>query len=456
MLRLPEDFQSAMEKKLGSEFPDFLASLEQQPPVSIRINPEKPASVKTDSDVLWTKSGKYLNTRPGFTFDPLFHSGCYYVQEASSMFLEQAFRQTIDSDKAITVLDLSAAPGGKSTHILSLLNSNSLLVSNEVIRSRASILNENILKWGHANVIVTNNDPEHFQSLPGFFDAIVVDAPCSGEGLFRKDPQAVDQWSSENVALCAARQKRILADIWPSLKENGILIYCTCTHNEQENEENLTWLLSEHEPEFIALKTEESWGIEEVSNGEIIGYRFYPHRVRGEGFFLSVMRKKENTASSRTKLKQKLVPAPKKYIQTLSGWIQNSEAFEFYQHNEFVFVLPKECIQKAETISQHLKIVNPGTTLASVKHDKFIPEHAAALSIHLNRLHFPQVSFNYDDAIKFLRKDVLGPVDGTKGFCLVTYENAPLGWLNNLGTRVNNLYPNEWRIRNTQPDKKGN
>lgn len=453
MLRLPEDFQSAMEKKLGSGFPDFLSALTQEPPVSIRINPNKAAPVKTDGGVPWTEFGKYLDSRPAFTFDPLFHSGCYYVQEASSMFLEQAFRQVVDLNKAITVLDLSAAPGGKSTHILSLLNANSLLVSNEVIRSRASILNENIIKWGCSNVIVTNNDPEHFQSLPGFFDVIVVDAPCSGEGLFRKDPQAVDQWSPENVALCAARQKRILADIWPSLKENGLLIYCTCTHNEQENEENLAWLAREHEVEFISLKTEEGWGIEEVSKDKTIGYRFYPHRVKGEGFFLSVMRKNEGTEPMRIKLKQKLTRPPKKYIQNLSEWIKNSEAFEFFQHNEFVFVLPKERVQETEIIGQQLRIVNPGTTLASVKHEKFIPEHSAALSIHLHQTHFPKLSFTYDDAIKFLRKDVLGPVDAPIGFCLASYEDIPMGWVNNLGNRINNLYPNEWRIRSAQQKK---
>ena len=196
-----------------------------------------------------------FNERPSFTLDPSFHGGKYYVQEASSMFLEQAFCATYQFSRiALNVLDLCAAPGGKSTHLLSLMNKNSLLVSNEVIQSRAAILSENIQKWGHGNVIVTNNDPKDFQRLPGFFDVIVVDAPCSGEGLFRKDPNALKEWSEDVVALCSRRQRRILNDVWPTLKTGGLLIYSTCTYNADENEENLKWLKEEYHVESIPLK----------------------------------------------------------------------------------------------------------------------------------------------------------------------------------------------------------
>ena len=180
--------------------------------------------------------------RPSFTFDPLFHAGTYYVQEASSMFLEQALKQSVDLSQPLRVLDLCAAPGGKSTLLQSLLNKESLLVSNDVIKSRAAILEENIVKWGAANVVVTNNDPAHFARLENYFDAIVIDAPCSGSGLFRRDPEAINEWSENNVQLCSQRQQRIVADVWPALKQNGILIYSTCSYSAEEDEAILDWM----------------------------------------------------------------------------------------------------------------------------------------------------------------------------------------------------------------------
>lgn len=219
-----------------------------------------------------------------FTLDPAFHAGAFYVQEASSLFLEQVLKQTVDLTKPLRVLDLCAALYGKSTHLLSLLSSDSLLISNEVIRARAQILWENIQKWGHLNVIVTNSDPSAFQQLKGYFDVILVDAPCSGEGLFRKDAEACQEWSEENVNLCSQRQRRILNDVWPALKENGILIYSTCTYNENENEANLNTLAAEHNVEFVSLNLKPEWNIETISSNDAIGYRFYPHRIKGEGF----------------------------------------------------------------------------------------------------------------------------------------------------------------------------
>ncbi|MEX2233333.1 MAG: RsmB/NOP family class I SAM-dependent RNA methyltransferase, partial [Cyclobacteriaceae bacterium] len=264
MKPLPVKFEESIHRKLGGALPGFLKSLQEPPPVSIRIHPVKSQHQIADERVPWSKYGEYLPTRPQFTLDPLFHAGSYYVQEASSMFLEQALKQSVNLDQSLNVLDLCAAPGGKSTHLLSLLNRDSLLVSNEAIRSRASILSENIQKWGYPNTIVTNNDPADFRKLKGFFDVIVIDAPCSGEGLFRKNPDAMDEWSPENVQLCAGRQKRILSDAWDSLRENGVLIYCTCTYNESENEDNLRWLQENYSVEFLKLSTDPSWGVDEV------------------------------------------------------------------------------------------------------------------------------------------------------------------------------------------------
>ena len=451
MIDLPRDFTDFIQRKLGSAFPDFIGSLESPAPTSIRINPAKRPVLNSDQKVPWSDFGLYLAKRPVFTLDPLFHAGAYYVQEASSMFLEQIIKQSVALEKSLNVLDLSAAPGGKSTHLLSLINNKSLLVSNEVIRSRASILAENIQKWGHTNSIVTNNDPEHFQSLTGFFDVIVVDAPCSGEGLFRKDPEAVKEWSQQNVSLCSARQKRIVSDVWPALKENGILIYCTCTYNELENEENLNWFSQQNDVEFLSIKKDSKWGVEEVRKEKVIGYQFFPHRVKGEGFFISVMKKLATEESRKTKIKNPFAAPSKKITEELKTWITDPEDQFFAQHNDRVFFLPKSKVSEAETLLQHLKIVNIGTGAATVKHEKLIPEHSLALSAKLDQQHFTNIPLSYDDAIRYLRKDPLTLTGFKKGFAIVTYENVPLGWVNVLDNRINNLHPSEWRIRMASP-----
>jgi 16S rRNA C967 or C1407 C5-methylase (RsmB/RsmF family)/NOL1/NOP2/fmu family ribosome biogenesis protein len=449
MVNLPGAFKESIQQKLGEEFGAFEQSLGQFSPVSIRINPRKQNNIMCDARVAWTDFGFYLTERPKFTFDPLFHAGTYYVQEASSMFLEQVFKQHI-SGEALNVLDLSAAPGGKSSHILSLINDKSLLVSNEVIRSRASILAENLLKWGHPNNIVTNNDPQDFARVEGFFDVIVVDAPCSGEGLFRKEPESVNEWSPENVSLCASRQKRILADVWPALKENGILIYSTCTYNDLENEENMKWLSENHEVEFLSLKVEAEWGVTESTLNSVKGYRFFPHRAKGEGFFLSVMRKKEATREN-FKAKKTLTSASKKISEALSNWIHHPVDFQFFQHQDFVFIFPQGKVNELEFVKQNLKFVQAGTTLAVTKHDKAIPEHGSAMSIFLNQENFDSVELNLQQAIQYLRRETFEWTDQPKGFQLMKYQNVPLGWINSLGNRFNNLYPIDWRIRTQLP-----
>lgn len=450
MNRLPEKFEESIRKKLGDQFPAFVSSLQEPPPVSIRINPFKNNHYPALHSVPWSQYGRYLPARPVFTLDPLFHAGSYYVQEASSMFLEQALKQSVNLNESLNVLDLCAAPGGKSTHLLSLLNEESLLVSNEVIRSRASILSENIQKWGYSNAIVTNNDPKDFQHLKGFFDVIVIDAPCSGEGLFRKDPEAIQEWSAENVQLCSNRQKRIVADVWDALRENGILIYCTCTYNESENEENLKWLQENYQVEFLKLTTDASWGIEEVACNKIFAYRFFPHQAKGEGFFISVIRKNEPTASIRLKSKKSLGTPLKKIQETLQGWISVASPVTFFQFNDLLFYTPSSKASEIEFLLQQLRILYAGTNLAALKHDKLVPDHALALSIQLNKNAFTTVDISQTEAIKYLRKDVIHLNDMAIGHCLLTFENHPLGWANVLSNRVNNMYPSDWRIRISQ------
>ncbi len=263
-MQLPSSFIKSIEQSPGFDKEAFEKVHESGGQItSVRINPAKicnkqlaisnelcgltnnQSSIINNAaeKLLWSSNGFYLQQRPSFTLDPLFHAGAYYVQEASSMFLEEALKQTVDLSQSIKVLDLCAAPGGKSTLIQSVINDTSLLVSNEVIKTRVNVLSENITKWGAANVIVTNNDAKDFQRLPDYFDVIVVDAPCSGSGLFRKDPDAIREWSEQNVQLCSQRQQRILADVLPALKDDGVLIYSTCSYSQEEDEAIADWLI---------------------------------------------------------------------------------------------------------------------------------------------------------------------------------------------------------------------
>ncbi len=445
-MQFPEAFQKRMQATLAEEWPDFEATHQQPSFTSIRLNPAKQKPYDL-AKIAWTDFGYFLPERPSFTLDPTFHAGTYYVQEASSMFLEQVLKQTVDLTKPLHVLDLCAAPGGKSTHLLSLLNRESLLVSNEVIRSRASILSENIQKWGNANVVVTNNDPKDFQRLNGFFDVMVVDAPCSGEGLFRKEPKAMEEWSEDNVALCAQRQQRILADVWPALKQDGILIYCTCTYNEKENEENMGWLIqnSMFKVESLKLKVESEWGVEEIVKNGIFGYRFFPHKVKGEGFFISALRKKDEAEEVSLRTKTQLPLVSKKIAERVNEWLLHPH--QLILLDDLIVALPEQFSTEINWLANNLNVVTKGTAVATLKHEKLIPEHAVALSLELNRNQFTEIELSLDQALAYLRKETPLIGEGQKGFALVTYQNHPLGWVNLLGNRINNLYPANWRVR---------
>ncbi len=444
-LHLPAEFENYMKTRLGPDFNNFHASLEQTPPVSIRYNPAK-SGQQSGEAVGWCNAGRYLPERPSFTLDPRLHAGIYYVQEASSMFLEQGIIQSINLKKPLNVLDLCAAPGGKSTHMLSLLSRESLLISNEVIRSRASILSENLQKWGHENTIVTNNDPSDFQNLPDFFDLIVVDAPCSGEGLFRKEPEAMNEWSSKNAELCTLRQRRILNDVWPSLKPGGILIYSTCTYNEKENIENLGWCKTQHELDFIKLEIKKEWSIEEIEKENAIGYQLFPHKVRGEGFFMGVMRKKGNPTSS-LRAKDTLNYPSKVQIKELSQWMKSPETQSFFLHNRTVRILPVNKFTELQIALNRLNVLTAGTAVAEIMRNKYVPDHGFSLSIQLRKENFNCISLDKDQALEYLRKNNFVMDLSQPGFSMVEFEGLPLGWVNILPNRFNNLYPATWRIR---------
>ncbi|NOT52456.1 MAG: Fmu (Sun) domain protein [Chitinophagaceae bacterium] len=408
---------------------------------SIRLNPSKPFNAQdTTYNVPWSQYGFYLNERPSFTFDPLFHAGCYYVQEASSMFLEQALKQTLDLSKPLKVLDLCAAPGGKSTHIHSLISDDSLLVSNEVIRSRANILKDNIIKWGCENVVVTNNDPKGFSKLENYFDLIVVDAPCSGSGLFRRDNEAITEWSEENVELCSQRQQRILADVWPALKKNGILIYSTCSYSKEEDEDIVNWMMKEFAIDYSPLTIHPEWGIVDTGGG----YRFWPHKLNGEGLFLSVFQKKDGEEETDIRGKNKIERVNKKEIEVINKWIKKDNRV-FVKNGETIYCWPGKLANDLEFLLQQLHVIYSGVLLGEVVREKLIPEHSLAMSTILNDP-VGRVELNYEQAIIYLQRKDLQIETGSKGWQLVTYKDQPLGWVNILLNRVNNYYPKSLRI----------
>lgn len=456
MKKLPESLLQSLKAAEGFDKESFVNVHESGEQItSLRINPNKFSIVNSpfsiSNPVPWSQYGFYLKQRPSFTFDPLFHAGCYYVQEASSMFLEQAFKQLADLSKPLKVLDLCAAPGGKSTHIQSLLSSESLLVSNEIIKSRNHILIDNIIKWGSNNVIVTNNDPSAFKKPGGYFDVIVVDAPCSGSGLFRKDKDAIDEWSLNNVQLCSQRQQRILADVLPALKENGILIYSTCSYSKEEDEEIADWLVEEMEMKNEELKIENDWSIVEshASKTNAKGYRFYPGKIKGEGFFLCCFRKRESTSAQKQKF-SKPEKISLKENETIASWIDNTSV-EIIKDNHFFFALTAFLFTEYAFLKSVLNVQYAGVKLGQIMKDKLVPEHALALSTIISD-DIPCIELGYEQAIKYLQRQELNIQTSGKGWQRVRYQNHNLGWVNVLPNRINNYYPKELRILKQQND----
>lgn len=416
---------------------------------SIRLNPFKPKNVFSKTEQIpWCENGRYLDERPSFTADPFFHAGCYYVQEASSMFLEHVLKNTLDLIEDLKILDLCAAPGGKSTLINSLLTKNSLLLANEIIKTRVPLLCDNLNKWGSENTIVSNNDPKDFRRLEGYFDAIVVDAPCSGSGMFRKDPAAINEWSESVVLLCSQRQKRILADIIESLKQNGILIYSTCSYSKLENEDISDWLCETFELENIRIPIEDSWGIVETQSEhhKCFGYRFYPHKVKGEGFFISAFRKKSTSAIPQIRRAKEKGVNTKSY-DILKNWLIASPDLQKVNINEEFFAIPIKLEADLQYLQSRLYIKKSGVRIGKIMGKDLVPNHELAISL-INNSSTQRINLNRDQAISYLKRDDLKLESADKGWALMCFENYPLGWAKILDNRLNNYFPKEIRITN--------
>lgn len=447
-MKLPEAFVARIERDMGAEGRELLAALDTPPSLSVRFNPYKISEKPEGEQVPWCRYGFMLDQRPVFTLDPLFHGGAYYVQDASSMFIEHLARSFFGDCEGLRVLDLCAAPGGKTTLLSSLVGLEGLVVANEVVRQRANILADNVRKWGLGNVVVTNNDPSHFAPLEGFFDCVVVDAPCSGEGMFRKDPAARGEWSEDNVALCAARQKRILADVWPLLREGGCLIYSTCTFNRTENEDNVAWLTREFDCEGIDVTVDGSWGIVTGETEGISTFRFYPGRVRGEGFFAAALRKTERTKFRAPKPRRQVyAPLAKDVVRAAAEWTAQPEYNTFAGIGDNVYLYYTAQDQSIRTVAETMTAIYSGVSLGQFFGRKLRPDHPLALFHDLNREIVPTAELDIDTALDYLRLGNVDPSLFEEGINLVACNGFPLGWAKRIGLRVNNMYPKELRIR---------
>lgn len=563
---LPAGFAGLVRESLGGEDASVLlrALAEEPPPVSIRLNALKaaevgpaaePADRESASDatpasglhpagetaeglsgpggsgfrfpesavrdlfpgaevrpVPWCGSGFYLSHRPVFTLDPLFHAGVYYVQDASSMFLdwvreavERYERQRADGTEPregksfwnapVRVLDLCAAPGGKSTHLAGFLGPEGLLVCNEPVRSRAAVLAENMARWGAPNVMVTHNDPRDFAVLENYFDCILADVPCSGEGMFRKDPGACGEWSPELVNLCAARQRRILSDIWGSLRPGGYFVYSTCTYNRSENDGSVTFLREELGAEVLEVLPPgvPACGAVRTPGG---GYQFIPGRVEGEGQYFALLRKpgaacgpqpaggcanlraeagsgdvlsggtfgfpggggksggrirEKDRRKYREKDGRKGSGKPEKGFGGRRPAVQDCPyvlpGYVTVVAGEWIKAYPAALAERMQALESRLRCISSGVAVARVKGTERVPHPDLALSRALDRGAFPAAELNREQALVFLSRGTLAFPHLPCGYLLVTYRNTGLGFVKNLGSRANNLYPQARRIR---------
>lgn len=481
-----------MPATLPPQFLDMLAAcpamdgladaLRDEPEVSVRVNRRKGIAVPHGVDcVPWCRDGFYLGSRPRFTFDPALHQGLYYVQDASSMILSEVVRRLSQGMTAPRYLDACAAPGGKTTAAIDALPDDAIIVANEYVRQRAMALRENIIKWGAPNVIVTTGDTARLSRLRGQFDIIAADVPCSGEGMMRKDAEAVAQWTPALVDECAARQRGIVANLWPALRPGGYLVYSTCTFNRRENEEMVAHMADTlgAEPVDLGLCAEFD-GIAPGIGTPHPCCRFMPHRLRGEGLFLAVLRKPMDADSrpfhdihpqrtSRPPRKGKNRPdtATIKIPAGLTRLLTPALDWTYTATPSAITAFPAHGADLLTECRGHLDIIHAGVEVATLKGRDYLPSHSLAISTAfailttLNPLKdlkditpplsnvYPTVEVDYPTAIAYLRREAINLPDAPRGLILLSYGRHPLGFAKNLGNRANNLYPPDWRILST-------
>ena len=444
MSKWPAPFEERIKQQFSDKSTEFLDALDQPSATSIRINPSKSSKINFPK-VPWSSNGYFLPQRPIFTLDPYFWASHYYVQEASSMFLEHVIEQLKSKDFPFhSVLDLCAAPGGKSTLISSLIEITDFLVCNEVVEKRNAVLKQNISKWGKTNIVVTQNNAADFGKMNHFFDLITVDAPCSGEGLFRKDPNAATEWSIENAEKCAIRQFDILNDIWPALKPGGVLIYSTCTYNPEENE-HLLLKLGKNGLSFdtFHIDLEEAWGITEVRAENLNGYGFYPHKLKGEGFFCAILQKREEASNYEYK------PC---YFNTKTKYIQNFLSKNYLEHiSEYVmpqsiYAVSHSVLKILPILKKHLYIKQIGIPIGQEATNGFTPNYYLSTIEGIDESKIDMVLVDKFQALQYLSKEIFDLKLEKKGYYFLKYQDAIFGIIKHIGNRHNNLLPPNLRI----------
>ena len=453
-MKLNSDFRQLLTEQMAAEEVErLIEALATAPqPTSIRRNPLKPYTSPEGRAVSWCAEGCYLAERPSFTRDGHFQAGAYYVQEASSMFVGYLLREALGGtvEEGIRLLDMCAAPGGKSTLYSAMVGLRGVVVANEVIRSRALTLADNITRWGVGNTVVTSNDPSHFaSSLEGWFDVVSVDVPCSGEGMFRKSEEARDNWSLDNVNLCVTRSRRIIADAWKALKEGGVMIFSTCTFNRRENEEQMEWLAEEFDCQHIDITCPEEWGITRTKAGEAECFHFYPHKIEGEGLFAAIVRK--GGEGSRRKApkarKSPFAEVDKKVARELAGYLTEDTSWHFATIGESIYAYPENLWADMRTVCEQMSVLFSGVKVGEMFGKKFKPDHSLALSAWLRKEAFATTELTEEDLLHFLRREELSsPTALHEGLNLLLWEGQPVGFTKRIGARTNSLLPKEWRI----------
>lgn len=453
---IPTGFLEEMRLMLGPDEAESLSrALEEEPTVAVRLNPAKLCGLPEElagEPVEWHGMSRRLDTRPSFTLMPQLHAGAFYVQDPSSMIISHVVSAlAAELPGPLRMLDACAAPGGKTTAAIDVLPEGSLMVSNEYEPKRAAVLAENVQKWGAPHVVVTQGDTSRLGALKEAFDIVLVDAPCSGEGMMRKDAAAREQWSPGLVRQCSALQGEIVDNLWPSLRPGGYMIYATCTFNLEENERRIERIIEDYDARSIPIETPAEWGIGSSRIPGVYALRFMPHITRGEGLFLSVVRKpgepvagKKHKSAGKKQAKGKAV-VPERML----GWIKSPGDFEFRRDAEGEWcAFPAAHARLLRDIESCARVIYAGLPLAMEKGKDLIPSHPLALSRILDRDSFPSVELDERQALDYLRKEAITlPAATPRGYVLASYAGLPLGFMKNLGNRSNNLYPSFWRIR---------
>ena len=448
-MNLPEAFLEQLRGLLPDEWERLAGAItSSEPSVAVRVNAARGVAVPDGARrVPWCDKGFYTEGRPSFTFDPDWHAGRYYVQDASSMFISHVIRHFVHDP--VRYLDLCAAPGGKTTAAIQALPPQSLVVANEIVPPRARVLADNVIRWGAPRCVVTSNAPAQIGKFTHFFDVIAADVPCSGEGMMRKDAEAVSQWSPDLVSQCAQRQREILKDVWQALRPGGLFIYSTCTYNRQENEEIADYVLQELGATSLEVPVEASWNIHPAIDSDAHGYRFMPHRVDGEGLFMAVFRKDGNTPRQDFRIKEKNI---KKVDEMGKKWLSAPEAFILDQQGDLSIAVPQDIRREVAAMRDSLNVLHAGVELATVMGRKLVPHHALAMSLARAEDAFSTCEVDYPTALRYLRGESI-TIDAPRGYVLIACDGAVLGFANNLGNRANNLYPKPLRILSTHtPD----